>query len=347
MSCGRMRAADSIGQQTLREHARKDVRLRPAAPAAAWPDHSGACRRRARRVASIGVRAVERPPLAGVVEVLEREPIGSISRWHDAHTGFARCSSIRWRSDVTFTCAASFSRFVSTPGGGFGGGAPSTFSSTHLPRVTGDVRFAADVTVRMLPCPSRPAPRDRLSARRDATHARAVDVRNAVVPRQALVDEREVRIEQVDDAAILPDDRAEEHFGFALRTTAAGCRPSRANRAGRSSTRAAAATAPRSCRRAPRRADPRASAARAARSTAGVCSAPRFASAISASSGMLLHRKNDSRDASSKSLSRNGAPGATSPARARSGRGTADRRARGRPRAACPTRTCRSSRPWR
>ena len=41
-------------------------------------------------------------------------------------------------------------------GGGGGGGEPSRFSSTHLPRSTGDVRVAYDVSVRMLPWPSRP-----------------------------------------------------------------------------------------------------------------------------------------------------------------------------------------------
>ena len=40
---------------------------------------------------------------------------------------------------------------VSTFGGGGGTGAPRMLSSTHLPRSTGDVRVACDVTVRMLP----------------------------------------------------------------------------------------------------------------------------------------------------------------------------------------------------
>ena len=42
-------------------------------------------------------------------------------------------------------------KFVSTPGGGCGTGAPRRFSSTHLPRLTGDVRLPADVVVRKLP----------------------------------------------------------------------------------------------------------------------------------------------------------------------------------------------------
>ena len=43
-----------------------------------------------------------------------------------------------------------------TFGGGGGGGIPRMFSSTHLPRCTGDVRLAYDVTARMLACPRSP-----------------------------------------------------------------------------------------------------------------------------------------------------------------------------------------------
>ena len=67
----------------------------------------------------------------------------------------------------------------------------------------------------MLPCPSRP--RRGLSGPSEiASHARAVDVRNAVVTRQPLVHEREVGVEQVDDAAVLLHDRAEEQLRLAL-----------------------------------------------------------------------------------------------------------------------------------
>ena len=53
---------------------------------------------------------------------------------------------------------------VSAPGGG---GVPRTFSSTHFPRRTGDVRAGPEVTVRTLACvntPARPVPA-RLSRR--------------------------------------------------------------------------------------------------------------------------------------------------------------------------------------
>ena len=49
-----------------------------------------------------------------------------------------------------------FSRYGGTSGGGTGGGLPSIFSRIHLPRDTGDVRVATDVTVSMLPWPSSP-----------------------------------------------------------------------------------------------------------------------------------------------------------------------------------------------
>ena len=44
----------------------------------------------------------------------------------------------------------------------------------------------------------------------------AVDVRHAVVPRQPLVQERVVRVEQIQDAPVLDHDALEEHLRFAL-----------------------------------------------------------------------------------------------------------------------------------
>ena len=63
--------------------------------------------------------------------------------WQLAQTGLARCCCMRSRSVVGF--AASFSASGGTFGGGGGGGVPSRFSRTHLPRSTTDVRFAYEV----------------------------------------------------------------------------------------------------------------------------------------------------------------------------------------------------------
>ena len=52
--------------------------------------------------------------------------------------------------------AVGFSSSGGTSGGGAGGGLPSRFSRIHLPRMTGDERFALEVTSSRLPCPSRP-----------------------------------------------------------------------------------------------------------------------------------------------------------------------------------------------
>ena len=101
-----------------------------------------------------------------------------------------------------------------TFGGGGGGGVPRRFSRIHLPRSTGDVRFAYDVTVRMLPWPSSP-PRTLSSASVDAPEVAAVDVRNAVVLREPLVDERVVRAQQIEHAAVLVHDALEEQLRFA------------------------------------------------------------------------------------------------------------------------------------
>ena len=50
----------------------------------------------------------------------------------------------------------------------------------------------------------------------DLPELRAVDVRDAVVPGQALVHERVVGIEQPQHALVLEHDALEEHFRFAL-----------------------------------------------------------------------------------------------------------------------------------
>ena len=51
-------------------------------------------------------------------------------------------------------------------GGGGGGGTPRMFSRIHLPRMTGELRVAYEVTIRMLPCRSNP-PRPSYSMRRN------------------------------------------------------------------------------------------------------------------------------------------------------------------------------------
>src|ERR1700679_2609285 len=81
-------------------------------------------------------------------------PIGSMILWHAAQTGLERCSSIICRSDAALLLALSSSS-GGTFGGGTGGGVPKTFSRIHLPRATGDVRSATEVTSRKLPRPRR------------------------------------------------------------------------------------------------------------------------------------------------------------------------------------------------
>ncbi len=54
----------------------------------------------------------------------------------------------------------------------------------------------------------------RVAGKLDAAEAAAADVRDAVVPRQPLVDERVVGVEQVDDAAVLAQHAAEQQLGL-------------------------------------------------------------------------------------------------------------------------------------
>mgnify|MGYP003694800851 CR=1 FL=1 len=151
------------------------------------------------------------------------KPIGSMILWHDAHTGFPRCASRRCRSDVTFTASGSFSRLVSTPGGGTGPASRAGFRESTGRACTGDVLVDTDVTVQHAALPQQAAARA-VGRQRHAAEVAAVDVRDAVVACQPFVHERVVRAEQVDDAAVVADDALEEHLGFTAGTPGAGCR---------------------------------------------------------------------------------------------------------------------------
>ena len=83
----------------------------------------------------------------------------------------------------------------------------------------------------MLPWRSSP-PRSLSVVERDAAEAAAVDVRDAVVLGEALVQERVVRLQQVEHAAVLAQDALEEQLRFLRGTPAAGCRRSRGTAAG-------------------------------------------------------------------------------------------------------------------
>ena len=85
-------------------------------------------------------------------------PSGSMLRWHVAQAGFRRWTSINSRTDVGGAPSSRVPR-SGTSAGGSAGGAPSRFSSTHLPRDTGDVRLAYEVRVRMPAWPRMPARR--------------------------------------------------------------------------------------------------------------------------------------------------------------------------------------------
>ena len=64
------------------------------------------------------------------------------------------------------------------------------------------------------------SPRRASSVERDAAELAAVDVRDAVVLGQPLVDERVVGRQQVEDVAVLAHDAGEEQLGLALKRLA-------------------------------------------------------------------------------------------------------------------------------
>ena len=143
---------------------------------------------------------------------------------------------------------------------------------------------------------------------RHAAELRTVDVGNAVVLRQPLVDERVVGGQQVEDAAILLDDAGEEQLDLALERAAqvvVEVGEEVDDRLGWSSAQRTPSHWPVKLRDQRLGARIRAaSGAPAARAPPDPRSRPCAATSISSSSGMLLHRKNDRREASARSVMR-------------------------------------------
>ena len=89
---------------------------------------------------------------------------------------------------------------------------PRICSMIHLPRFTGDVRVGFDVIVSTLACVSTP-PRRRSPASRAGTHPLSMSF-DAIMLRHTLIQECVVGVEQVQDAAIFAHDRCKKQFGL-------------------------------------------------------------------------------------------------------------------------------------
>ena len=243
------------------------------------------------------------------------KPSGSMRAWQLAQLGLARCCSIRWRSDA-------------------GQHAPCRSRQFRHVRRRRRRRRAEDLLEHPLAALHRRGPRrvrghgqhaglrqqpPRSSGWQSHAHELspvnavgpgfcrllapstvAVGVDDAVVPGQPLVQEGEVGVDQVEDAAVLADDRLEEQLGLLEHR-----RPQRLRRSsGTASGRARAVLSCRSCSHCMAKFSHQgrrlrilaASAAPGPRGCASARSLP--ARSNSSSSGMLLQRKYDSRDAS-------------------------------------------------
>ena len=248
-------------------------------------------------------RLVDRAPDADGVEVLEREAERVHQRVAARAARIARDAPRAARGSSACGRSPPESSRSGTSGGGGGGGTPSRFSRIHLPRTTGEVRSGIRRDGQDAAVAEQAAARA-VGRQRHAAEVIAFDVRQAVEARDALVDERVVGAQQIERAAILLHDAAEEELRLALRALAqrvVEVREIRFARARRRRGCADTATAPRSSRRTPSRARRPACAALAARALAGRAARRARRPPSSSSSGMLLQRKNDSRDASVRS----------------------------------------------
>src|SRR5438105_14237551 len=75
--------------------------------------------------------------------------------WHWLQLAFERCCSSLARSVFGFS-PLGVDKSVAVSGGGGVGGVPSSLSSTHAPRNTGDVRSPYEVRISNAALPSRP-----------------------------------------------------------------------------------------------------------------------------------------------------------------------------------------------
>ena len=226
--------------------------------------------------------------------------------WQAAHTGFVRCSSIRSRIVRILP-----PRFASSLSGGtlVGSGGTrraSRLSSTHLPRTTGDVRSACDVTIRIAALAQQALAR--FVGQRDAAEVAAVDVRAcrsaSPAARSGTCSRRSSdRATLRSSRMMLPKNSSVSRWKR-LPQVVVEVRETRASSAAGSSGCAGRATGRRNWSTSASAFGSASMRRTCCFSTAGVCSVPCAATRSSSSSGMLLHRKNDSRDASSRSLMR-------------------------------------------
>ena len=154
-------AAQRVRHHLLGDHADKLRRIAQQRLPQSGRARRPAGHRTASTDASIGVPPS--PPclvrhLPSASKLSSAKPIGSMSLWQPAHGSFFRCSVICSRSVRILPAPPAVSSSGGTFGGGSGGGVPRMFSSTHTPRLTGDVlKFCVQVTDRKLPLPEQSA----------------------------------------------------------------------------------------------------------------------------------------------------------------------------------------------
>ena len=146
-------AAQRKGQKFFGQRADED--LRPLQQAFLEPRDAGelaAIRKTARSIDRFAF--FERSPAADRVEVLQREAdrIHQVVAARAGDVGAVFGQSLA-HGEVAETV---LSLSAGTSGNGGGGGVPTMFARTQLPRITGDVRVAYEVTARILPCRSNP-----------------------------------------------------------------------------------------------------------------------------------------------------------------------------------------------
>ena len=153
----------------------------------------------------------------------DRSPCGSPRR-----PGSARCCSILSRTvALSRPRPADFPSTAARRPAEEAAACPAHFRASTCPAAPAMCASAYRSHRQDAALPQQPAPR--IVGNRHAPELAAIDVRNSVVPREALIDERVIRIQQIEHVVIFVQDAAEEQLRLFLERMSADCRRNSGN----------------------------------------------------------------------------------------------------------------------
>ena len=147
--------------------------------------------------------------------------------WHALQDGFVRCASSRSRTVLAVSPFDVLDERLDVRRRRRRRACQGRSRAATGPRSTGEVRFGYDDTSSTPPLPSKP--KRLLVVELDAAEALAAHVVDAVVQREALVQERVVGRQEIEHAAVLAEDAVDEQPRLGRRSASRMSRSTSAN----------------------------------------------------------------------------------------------------------------------